>query len=335
LDSIFSESIKGATEEEETPQFVSEFNNYCANSGKLTRTEFKVSVNSYETPNENYYRILSESGGALIDRLIADSGIEEFRQAITHYLTEEKRPQLFATLADDLQPLCIELKKFYLQIKKQEYYRKLYRLLGNDGNIEKELIELQKLLNHALKSEATSECDKYVRESPRFYDEGTFSIYQFRQTLQQTSQGFDAQSIIEAEPAIRQLLKLDFEPKVSTTIRRNFRQTINQTLKTHLLHLADKQADFIPQHYGRARAYLERGLQQEAETKIALDLRLQAETEEKIKVYNEAVSGVNSCLEAMQLFDRLLPKITDEELHYSTHSIEDEFKSISENGNKD
>jgi replication fork clamp-binding protein CrfC len=59
LDSLFAESVKGIGGEEETPQFVSEFNNYCANSGKLTRTNFKVSVNSYETPNENYTRILS------------------------------------------------------------------------------------------------------------------------------------------------------------------------------------------------------------------------------------------------------------------------------------
>ncbi len=465
LDSIFAESVKGLGGEEETPQFISEFNNYCANSGKLTRTEFKVSVNSYETPNENYYRILSESGGSLIDRLINDSGIEEFRQAITHYLTEEKRPQLFSSLADDLQPVCIELKKFYLQqhrdldsqpreietmkaqelarlnqelqqagnefrqhlqeeineivtngdiafeedfqklkarmvsrldellqtfsvnsaykrstrnhprnstapflavlvealyylaneledvlihaseelverfcrrlidrIKKAEYYRKLYRLLGNDGGIEEELQKLIKNLNHALINEATIECDRYVRESPRFYDEGTFSIHQFRQTLQQTSQGFDAQSIIEAEPAIRQLLKLDFEPKVSTTIRRNFRQTINQTLKTHLLQLADRQADFILQQYSQARAYLEQSLQQEAETKIALNLRLQAENEEKIEVYNSAVAGINGCLEAMQLFDRLLPKIGDDELRYSRNIIDVEIESVRDNG---
>jgi replication fork clamp-binding protein CrfC len=58
LDSIFAESVKGVNGEEETPQFVSEFNNYCASSKKLTRTNFKVSVNSYETPNENYTRIL-------------------------------------------------------------------------------------------------------------------------------------------------------------------------------------------------------------------------------------------------------------------------------------
>ena len=67
-------------------------------------------------------------------------------------------------------------------------------------------------------SAAQVECDRFVRESPRFYDEGTFSIYQFRQTLQQTSQGYDCESMVEAEPAIRQLLKLDFEPKVSATI---------------------------------------------------------------------------------------------------------------------
>lgn len=39
LDSIFAESVKGVGLNEETPQFVSEFNNYCANSGKLTRTK--------------------------------------------------------------------------------------------------------------------------------------------------------------------------------------------------------------------------------------------------------------------------------------------------------
>ena len=87
LDSIFAESVKGVGGSEETPQFVSEFNNYCANSGKLTRTNFRVSVNGYETPNENYTRILSEFGTPLIEQLIVDSGIEEFRNAIRRYLT--------------------------------------------------------------------------------------------------------------------------------------------------------------------------------------------------------------------------------------------------------
>jgi replication fork clamp-binding protein CrfC len=115
LNSLFAESVKGIGGEEETPQFVSEFNNYCANSGKLTRTNFRVSVNGYETPNENYTRILGEFGTSLVEQLITDSGIEEFRNAITRYLTEEKRPQLFVNLAEDLKPICSGLKQSYLQ----------------------------------------------------------------------------------------------------------------------------------------------------------------------------------------------------------------------------
>ena len=97
----------------------------------------------------------------------------------------------------------------------------------------------------AIVSAARVECDRFVKESPIFYDEGTFSIDRFRQTLQQTSQSYDFESIVQAEPAIRQLLKIDFEPKVSATIWKNFRQTINQTLKTQLLPAAEKQIDLI------------------------------------------------------------------------------------------
>lgn len=442
LDSIFAESVKGLGGEEETPQFVSEFNNYCANSGKLARTHFKVSVNGYDTPNENYVRILSEWGNPLIDRLIEDSGIEEFRTAITRYLTLEKRPQLFAALADDLEPLCISLKNHYLAIRREldsqpreiqamkarelerlnqqlqqvgrefyefiaqevnqiitnadpafeedfdalkakmvsrldellqtfsvrkayrraveshprnstapliavlvealyslandleeilvensqaiaenfclrllqrlrktDHYRLLYRLLGNDGGIEAKIKTLEGMLIQLLTNDAKIECDRYVRESPRFYDEGTFSIYQFRQTLQQTSQGYDAESMVEAEPAIRQLLKLDFEPKISTTIRSTFRQTINQTLKTHLLAMAQLQANEILQQYGTARSHLEKTLEQEAREKIARNQQLQEEVEQNIQVYDEAVAAINSCLDAMKLYEQKLPEI--------------------------
>ncbi|MEG4318507.1 dynamin family protein [Microcoleus sp. Aus8_D4] len=427
---------------EETPQFISEFNRYCANSGKLSPSKFRISVNSYETPSENYVRILAEQGQPLIQQLIQDSGIEDFRTAITDYLTKEKRPQLFRNLADDLEDLCIQLRKqyqtiqrnldsqpreieamkaqellrlnqelqqvgqefrahiakevndtimnrcdifdtdfrqlqsrmirrldelldgfsveaaygrtliahprnatapliavlvealYYLanqledilveatkslvdnyfqylkdSVRKSEYYRLLYRLLGNDGGIEQQLEELSQRVSRALVNAAGVECDRYVRESPRFYDEGTFSIYQFRETLQQTSQGFDCENMVDAQPAIRQLLRLDFEPKVSRTIRQTFRQTVNQTLKEHLLPMAEQQADDILQKYSQARDYLEQTLAQEAEEKIAKNLRLQAENEGKIQEYDRAVSGINSCLQAMKLHEHLLPVI--------------------------
>ena len=446
LDSIFTDSVKGIGGEEETPQFVSEFNNYCANSSKLTRTNFRVSVNGYETPNENYTRILGEFGTPLIEQLIADSGIKEFRSVITRYLTEEKRPQLFTTLAEDLKPICSDLKQHYLKqlqeldnqpqeieamktqelmllnqklkeigqefsqhleqevnsivtdrdssfesdfqklkaqmvsrldellqtfsvrdaysratlshprnatapliavlvealyhlanelevtlvaasevlitnfcqrlrdrLKQQEYYRVLDRLLREDAGIQAQIDELETKLIHALVSEAKTECDRYVRESPRFYDEGTFSIYQFRQTLQQTSQGYDCNSMVEAEPAIRKLLKLDFEPKVSATVRRNFRQTINQTIKSHLLPIAQQQADKILQYYPQARAVLEQTLEQEAIAKIALNQKLQSEIKQEIARYNESVNSLNNCLRSLQLFEYQLPLIESTE----------------------
>ncbi|NEU72784.1 dynamin-like GTPase family protein [Hassallia byssoidea VB512170] len=448
LDSILASSSGvsplSQNDSEETPQFVNEFNRYCANSGKLSPSQFRISVNSFETPNENYVRILNEQGTPLINQLIQDSGIEGFRTAITRYLTEEKRPLLFQNLADDLEDVCIKLKKHYQsirreldsqpreieamkaqelqrlnqqlqqvgndfrqhiteevnnvinnacdafeadfrqlqlrmthrldellhtfsvsnayrratlthprnatapliailveafyylanqledilvessrevianlfqglmeRIRKSEYYRQLYRLLGNDGGIEVELKTLEKAVSEAIVNAARVECDRFVRESPRFYDEGTFSIYQFRQTLLQTSQGYDCESMVEAEPAIRQLLKLDFEPKVSETIRKNFRQTVNQTIKSQLLPMADKQADEILQQYSHARAYLEETLAQEAENKILNNRRLLLAVEQKIEQYNSAVSAINSCLQAMQLYDCLLPIFDD------------------------
>ncbi|WP_341529151.1 dynamin-like GTPase family protein [Nostoc sp. UHCC 0302] len=442
LDSLFAESVKGLDGKEEIPQFVYAFNNYCVNSGKLASTKFRVSVNGFETPNQNYTRILGDWGNEIIEKLIEDSGIEEFRTAITRYLTEEKRPQLFKNLADDLEDVCIKLKKHYQstqrdldsqpreietmkvqelqrlnqqlqqvgkdfsqhiteevnqlinnsceafeadfrqlqarmirrldelldtfsvayayrratlshprnatapfiailveafyylanqlediliessqqlvvnffqrlieKIRKSEYYRQLYRLLGDDGGIEQTIKTIEKQVTQSLVSAASVECDRFVRESPRFYDEGTFSIYQFRQTLLQTSQGYDAESVIEAEPAIRQLLKLDFEPKVSQTIRKSFRQIINQTLKTQLLPMAVQQADVILQQYPYARAYLEKMLEQEAEEKITNNRRLLSAVEQKIEAYNSAVFAINSCLQAMQLYDHLLPEI--------------------------
>jgi hypothetical protein len=199
-------------------------------------------------------------------------------------------------------------------VRQQDYYRELYRLLGNDGGIEQALHRLRDQATLALENEAKTECDRYVRERPEFYAEGTCSVWQLRQTLQQACRGYDYQTMIEAEPAIRQLLKLDFEQKVKDTITRTFRQTINQTLNTHLLPSAQQQADHILQQYDAARAYLARVLEKEAEEKIGQFDRQKADLEQRIVAYNEAVIGVNTCLEAMRLDRKLLPAITDADL---------------------
>jgi hypothetical protein len=441
LDTLFATGTYRLNAQADVPQFVSEFTRYCASSGKLPADRFRIEVKSYESPNENYVRILREQGPSLIEQLIRDSGIEDFRQAITHYLTQEKRPLLLATLADDLQPLCIRLREFYLDtwqalysqpqdievIKEQElrqlsrelkqigddlyqhiaqevneavasnanavlerdflklkakmvsrldellntfsvgevhkraqashhrnsvvpllgilaeafyylangledvlvaaaqelvtnffqqliermrqqpYYRALYRLLGNDGGIEQRLVRLEQQVADVLTNEARIECDRYLRERPEFYMEGTSSMFQLRQTLQQACRGYDYQNMVDAEPAIRQLLKLDFEQKVKETALRTFRQTINQTLNTHLLGHVSQQAEALLQQYDHARLYLAQTLEKEAQEKIRNNQRQQATLQQKVALYKQAVDGINTCLEEMQLDRKKLP----------------------------
>ena len=114
-DNSLNDFFEGLNSIEETPQFVYEFNKYCSMSGKLNPNEFRVSVHSYQTQNQNFLRILNEQGNSIIDRLIKDSCVKDFSTAITNYLTEEKRPQLFTSLADDLQALCTSLRQQYIQ----------------------------------------------------------------------------------------------------------------------------------------------------------------------------------------------------------------------------
>jgi hypothetical protein len=400
------------------------------------------------TNNEKYVRILSSLAPRVIDQLILDSGIDEFRRTITHYLEHEKRPQLFASLADDVQPLCIALRRLYIQawqdlesqpqdleaikeqelkqlnlelkqvgdqlrehieavvneavasdrntllerdflklkaglvsqldnllntfsvpevykraqashkrnsvvpllavlaeafyylangledvlvasaqevvgnfftylldaVRKQDYYRNLYRLLGNDAGIEQTLERLRQDAVAAIVNEAQTECDRYVRERPEFYMEGTTSIWQLRQTMQQACRGYDYKNMIEAEPAIRQLLRLDFEQKVKETAMRTFRQTINQTINTPLLDGAAELADKILQQYDQARAYLARTLDREAEERIRANQVYKGELETSIDQFNQAVTSINTCLEAMALDRKRLPPITDADL---------------------
>jgi replication fork clamp-binding protein CrfC len=446
LNSFFAASV--TPDGSETPQFINEFNRYCSSSGKLPVDKFRVDIRSYESATENYLRILTEQGSGLVEQLIKDSGIEDFRSAITHYLTTEKRPLLLVNLADDLQPICINLRRNYLEnwhylkaqpqdvtaikeqelqllgkelkdigddfnqhiheivnevvasnsntafeadftklkakmvsrldellttfsvsqvhqqaqsshrrnsvvpllgilseafyylangledvlavaveelvanffqhlhdrIQKQEYYRKLHRLLGNDSGIADNFKQLEAIVSSALINAARVECDRYVRERPEFFTEGTSSLFQLRQTLQQACRGYDHYNMIEAEPAIRQLLKIDFEEKVRDTVMRSFRQVINQSINNELLPGAARQAEQILAQYDRARAYLAKALEKEAEEKIRHNQRQLAEVEQRIDIFNNAIAGINSCLESMQLDRHRLPTLDRSDL---------------------
>ena len=100
---------------------------------------------------------------------------------------------------------------------------------------------------------ARTKCDRYGQESPLFSDEGTFSIDQFRQTLQQTSQAYDCES---------------------------------------------------------------------------------AELEQNTEVYNQAVSGINSCLQTMQLYEQQLPLISKSEFRRVVGKSEEIADNSTNNDNK-
>lgn len=235
--------------------------------------------------NQDFQQLQSRFVNHLDELLDAFSVSETYSLAVKAHPRNQTAP-LIAVLVEALYYISNSLEDVLIEelqylvfnyvndlvtaVRKQGFYLELTRLLNGDAGIYDELSALENKLYQALKAVATSECDRYVRETPQFYSEGTFSIYQFRETLKQTSQAYDASSMVEAEPAIRQLLKLDFEPKVNTTIRQVFRQTINQNIKTNLLPLAKQLADNILQQYDIARDNLQQTLEQEAKEKNRL-----------------------------------------------------------------
>ncbi len=212
-------------------------------------------------------------------------------------------------LEDTLMDASKELvNKFFDQlhdrILQQSYYSEIIRLLGHDAGIETMLESGRSLATAALSNAAQVECDRYVRECESFFAEGTASMFQLRETLAQACRGFDYSNMVESEPAIRQLLKLDFEQKVKVTVLRTFRQTINQTLNSVLLERSKSLSSSIADRYDESRSFLSDVLRQEAEEQVAARDRLLAEVMEKIERFDNAIDVVNGIVGGG---DRLLP----------------------------
>jgi hypothetical protein len=93
--------------------------------------------------------------------------------------------------------------------------------------------------------------------------------------------------------------------------------------------MADEQADAILQQYNQARSYLEQTLEKEAEETIKSNRRLQDEVEQKIEVYQQAVAGINSCLQGMLLNRHQLPTIGESDLIAIPVSVESEGFDVS------
>lgn len=463
LDSIFkAETSKSSDGVEGTPSFVLEFLDYC-DSDKLPVDKFPNIVRrKTQSKNEQYLEILNLYKTSIIEQLIRDSRIQEFSKAITRYLTEEKRPELFANLASDISELCNDLRESYLEerrqwknkpanivamterdlvqiekevlevgeafyrqieeeikllvmdtcedfkqdfnnlhqkmqdnltdlienfsildafantcrnhhhattaplvavlgqafydianglenvlvqesetliasffqrlikrVRKQKYYRQLCNLLlDDDCEILQELRHIEKIIIEGVKVLASAECVFYIIESPDLYDyEDSVWLYQFRETLQEASKSRDVKRLVEAEQPIRQLLEIDFQAKFKQTIEVNFGSKIIKMLNKYLLSMAEKKRQLIWQQSARARANKWQTIEKEAQAKIDERNHKLREVELKISDYNQAVAGINSCLEAMKLDGYKLPTIPEDSSsatqNYSeTHPVE-------------
>jgi predicted negative regulator of RcsB-dependent stress response len=105
--------------------------------------------------------------------------------------------------------------------------------------------------------------------------------------------------MVEAEPAIRQLLELDFAPKVKRTVTSTFRQAVSQTLKSQLLPIAVEYEEVILQQYTIARNHLEKTIEKEAQEQLEQLAEQKAALQEQIATYNQAVEAIDTCLQSM------------------------------------
>ena len=118
--------------------------------------------------------------------------------------------------------------------------------------------------------------------------------------------------MVDAEPSIRELLAQDFKAKFDQTIEVSFGAKIIKMLSEYLLSMAENKRQVIWQQSARARANKRQTIEKEAQVKIDERNRKLKEVEQKIADYNQAVAGINSCLEAVKLGDSKLPKIPED-----------------------
>ena len=287
--------------------------------------------------NTSYERDVRTLQKQMLQKL--DDLIEEFSVGDTYKLAQKSRPEnavipmmavlveAFYTLANQLKAVLVKISEelvanYFFQLRKSihnaEFYNKLYRFLGNDAAMDQNLSRLERQVRDIVVGYAAYQCGTYVRETPEFYGENTVPNFQLRQTLQQACHFQTYEGMVAAEPAIRQLLQVDFEKKVKNTVIREFRTFLNTTLNERLFEMANQQSQTILSQYELARTNLAKTLDQEAEAKLERNRQRQAAVGENIERYNEAIRGINGCLEEMSLGRVKLPPVQETDLQIFT-----------------
>lgn len=168
VNSIFGRNVR----EGKTPQFVEAFIDYLKVYAR--RNPLKV-FQLQGKPEENYLRILSSAEGQqVLEELIYDSQVNEFRAAISRYLIEEKRPQLFEALATDLRPLCETLRRGYLEqskyIKSQPEELEAFKKSIKEAENQRLVEEISQIVTDFKNHISQEEVPKLLRENCQTFE---------------------------------------------------------------------------------------------------------------------------------------------------------------------
>ncbi|MDG2991186.1 dynamin family protein [Candidatus Synechococcus calcipolaris G9] len=287
-------------------------------------------MGSQDTLLEKDYERLCKKMVEALKALLNKFSIEEvYQQALASHRSNSVVPvmgilaEAFYYLANGLKKTLVEaseelIQHLFVRLKKeigdQSYYRDLYRLLGNDSGIHKKLDQVCYERVIAMTGIATIECDRYVREREDFYQENT-GIFRLREVLRKVCRNYDLTGMKEAEKDLLELLKLDFEHKLAKTIHVSFRQSINSTINEPLLMMAAEHSQGILQQSGQARENVAKTIEREAEESIQKNANELQKINEKIATYNQSVTHINHCLEALGRDRQKLPEILESDLH--------------------
>ena len=112
---------------------------------------------------ENDFRLLQSKMIRRLDELLDNFSVAEaYRRATLSHPRNATAPLLavlveaFYYLSNQLEDILIEscqqiianlFQQLMAKIRKSEYYRQLYRLLGNDGGIESQVKEIEKVIS--------------------------------------------------------------------------------------------------------------------------------------------------------------------------------------------
>ncbi|TAF09293.1 MAG: hypothetical protein EAZ77_05435 [Nostocales cyanobacterium] len=181
LSSIFQNGLNS----KESEIFLNSFKDFYEKRYKPNHPQ--VSLQTSGVLKEDYLQILrSDHGKDVLNAIIKDSGIEQFREAISNYLIKEKRPSLYKALAEDVEKLCTKIVAFYSK-QKQVLELMPKDIQGIEEELkDKELLQLREnldLLSSSFEEDIRAIVDEVIKQECPGFEPNILKIHSLSNEL--------------------------------------------------------------------------------------------------------------------------------------------------------